>query len=131
MLRELFHGILAVLRGVADIRFLRLHDMREALLQRLRKVLRVIERKRGLGHISDLLRIRYLKRFNVRLILHNENAILNLSYGPFNFRVPLMPDHHDRIAGIPHPGDLTVHLGDKGTRGVKHAETASSGLLFH
>ena len=53
--RHELHGVLAVLRGVADVLLLRFADCREALAHGSRDRRRVIHRQRGLRHDRELL----------------------------------------------------------------------------
>ncbi|MCE3269673.1 MAG: hypothetical protein K0S57_70 [Ramlibacter sp.] len=129
--RHHLHGVLPVLRRVADVLLLRLADAGKALLDRLADLRRVVHRQRGLGHHRQPLGLRGLHPGHVRHVLHQVDAVVQLAHGAFDFRMALVADHDELVAFLGQLGHLDVHLRHQRAGGVEHVEAALPRLCLH
>ena len=114
--QELLDGVLAVLRGIADVLLMRCREPGEAPLQGGDDIGGVIDRERGLGDESEPGRIGHLQGFSGRHGL--DQADLPTVRGveaperAFDLRVAVVTDQ-DHIAALAAIApDLHMHLGD-------------------
>ncbi len=132
---ELFHSVLAVLGGVADVLAPRRRELRESPPQRRHHFRRVIHRQRGLGHEGEAVWIADRERVDVGTGLDQVDAPaeagIEAPHRALNFRVPRMPDEDDvaPLTGV--ALHLHVHLGHQGTRGIEDGERPALRLVLH
>ena len=116
---------MAILRGVANVRFFRLGDQREAGFQRLNHALGIVYRQRSLGDVGQMIRCFHLQFGDVRFGFDQINTVRDLPHRAFHFRMPFVADHDDFKAALAHALDLDVYLGHQRTRRIENMQIAS------
>ena len=119
------------MRGVADVVAARADDFRETCPERDDNLFGIVNRERGLCHISQPGRVVDGEGLHILHRFDEIHAAFALAHGAFDFRVPLVADHDNFPSFAVHPGDFEVYLGDQRAGGVKDFQPARGGLLTH
>ena len=72
--------------------------------------------------------VRQRERHDVVDILDEMHAFARLAHRAFDFRMALVPDHHDIEAFLAHLRDFHVNLRHERAGGVEHAQATRLGL---
>src|SRR3990172_712389 len=96
--RELLHGILAVLRRVADIFFRWRDHLRKSLLQGVDHGAGIVDTQGGLSQNRDLARIGDIDHLRFRDVRHDAYPIWSFTAGADDLVVSFMADENDPIA---------------------------------
>ena len=133
---ELAHGVLAVLGGVADVVVAWALDRGKPRFQCIDDAAGVVDRKRGLRGVGEVVRLADLERGDVIEVLDQMDVAgaglaVPLPHRAFDFRMSGMADQHHVAAGAALARDFQVHLGHQRTGRVEHLQPATRGLAAH
>jgi hypothetical protein len=128
--RQHLDGILAVLRGVADVLLLRFTHLRKPVLHRGQDLRRVVHAERGLRHHRQLVAARANAR-HIGHFLDQVDPVAQLPHRALDLGVPLVADHDEFVSFLGQLGHLDMHLGDQRTGGVVDPEATLGGFGTH
>ena len=105
--------------------------MRGKTLQRLDDGGGIVDRKRGLRHVRQILVVADCETLDVGHRLDEMGATAALSHRPFHLRMAGVADHHDRASVLAHPRHFDMDFGDEGARRIEHPQSARLGVGAH
>ncbi len=123
------HGLLTVLRGVADIIFGWAIDLREPRPQSADHAVGIVDAERRLGQISEPSPRRELEFIDTGLILDEHDCLGRLTHGSENFIVTLVTDEDDRVARFGVLDRFEVNLRHERARRIERVQISILGGL--
>ncbi len=127
--RHLLHRELAVGGGVADVFLVRPVDVREALLEDRDDMGGVVDRQRGLGDESEIVRV--LRREGAGILIgldQGHRARRQLAERADHLGMVGMADQEDFAAALEMDRGLAMHLGHQRAGRIQRKEIAALGL---
>ena len=128
-LRQGADGPLPVLRGVADVDLVRRGDLRKTLPQPPDRSRGVVQGKRRLREIGQLLRVGDLQTIDVLGAFDQPHRPGGFPHHPHDLVVPGVADQDDRVPRLGETDRLAVDLGDQGAGGVDRVQASPGGLV--
>ena len=122
--------VLPVLRGVADVVARRADQRGETLLERGRRLQRLVDRQRRLGQPGHLPPVPYVYVLQVpaAVHVHHLDPVRRVTGRADHFLVAGVPDQQDVVAVLGELHRFLVHLGHQRAGGVDRAEVADGRL---
>jgi hypothetical protein len=128
---HLLHGLLTVLRGVADVVARRRLQPGEPVLQLVHGRQGLVDRERGLRQPDDLLRVAHLDVRDVVGAVDELDVLRGLTGGALDLLVTAVADQQDVVVVAREPLGLLVHLGDQRAGRVDRAQATVGRFLVH
>ena len=121
------HGLLPVLRGVADVVLRRRGDLGKPLLQPGDDAVGVVDAERRLREVGHLAFVGHFERGHVFGRLDQDDRLGRLAHRADHFVVPFVADEQDRVAGLGVLDRLQVDLGHERAGGVDRPQVPLAG----
>ena len=130
-LDELANRLLPVLGGVADVAYVRTHDLREPRLERLDDAAGVVHTEGRLGYVGDIFMIVDFKPLDVLLRCHEMHATRNAPPSALDLGMAGVPDQHHLAAFGGMALALLVDLGNQRTSRIDDRQSSLARFVLH
>src|SRR5439155_2194755 len=126
---NLFDGVLAILRGVADVVALGADDLGELLAETSDDFLRVVQAQSGLGEEREFIGIAHFELVYGFDRIHDDGAVGRFAGSADDFLMVFVADKNDGAVFASELERFEMDLGDEGAGGVDDFERPSFGFV--